>query len=53
MIQLLRREKIPLDYPQLAVDLYRLQFVESAPNVRLQWGRELYVLKNEQKEKEN
>ena len=53
MIQLLRREKIPLDYPQLAVDLYRLQFVESAPNVRLQWGRELYALKNEQKEKEN
>ena len=38
---------------QLAVDLYRLQFVESAPNVRLQWGRELYALKNEQKEKEN
>lgn len=53
MIQLLRREKISLDYPQLAVDLYRLQFVESAPNVRLQWGRELYALKNEQKEKEN
>lgn len=54
MIQLLRREKIPLDYPQLAVDLYRLQFVESAPNVRLQWGRELYTIeKSEQKEKEN
>ena len=54
MIQLLRRESIPLDYPQLAVDLYRLQFVESAPNVRLQWGRELFAgEKTKQKEKEN
>lgn len=56
MIQLLRREKIPLDYPQLAVDLYRLQFVDSASNVRLQWGRELYTIaaeKAEEKEKEN
>lgn len=50
MVQLLRREKIPLDYPQLAADLYRLQFVESAPNVRLQWGRQLYVITAENKE---
>ena len=56
MIQLLRREKIPLDYPQLAVDLYRLQFVESAANVRLQWGRQLYAItakKTEENKKEN
>ena len=39
MIQLLRREGIPLDYPQLAEDLYQYQFVDGAPNVRLRWGR--------------
>lgn len=54
MIQLLRREKIPLDYPQLAADLYRFQFVEDAANVRLQWGRDLYrITMNETEEKEN
>ena len=41
MIQLLRREGIPLDYPQLAEDLYQYQFVDGAPNVRLRWGRDL------------
>lgn len=54
MIQLLRRQKIPLDYPQLAADLYRFQFVEDAANVRLQWGRDLYrITMNETEEKEN
>ena len=51
MIQLLRREGIPLDYPQLAEDLYQYQFVDGAPNVRLRWGRDLY--KNKEKKKEN
>ena len=54
MVQLLRREKIPLDYPQLAAELYQFQFVDSAANVRLQWGRELYrVSVNKTEEKEN
>ena len=42
MIQLLRREKLPLDYPRLAADLYQFQFPEGAARVRLQWGRDLY-----------
>lgn len=56
MVHLLRREKIPLDYPQLAADLYQYQFVDGAARVRLQWGRELYAFaaeKTEEKEKEN
>ena len=56
MIQLLRREKIPLDYPQLAVDLYQLQSADHAPDVRLRWGRDLYRIdekKTEKNEKEN
>ena len=56
MIQLLRREKIPLDYPQLAVDLYQYQFIDSMANVRLRWGQDLYANadgKTKEKEKEN
>lgn len=56
MIQLLRREGIPLDYPQLAEDLYQYQFVDGAPNVRLRWGRDLYASpteKTKENEKEN
>ena len=56
MIQLLRREGIPLDYPQLAEDLYQYQFVNGAPNVRLRWGRDLYASpteKTKENEKEN
>ena len=56
MIQLLRREGIPLDYPQLAEDLYQYQFVDGAPNVRLRWGRDLYANpteKTKENEKEN
>ena len=54
IIQLLRQREIKLDYPQLAADLYRFQFAESAANVRLQWGRDLYrISEKETKEKEN
>ena len=66
MIQLLRAAKnekggIPLDYPQLAVDLYELQcddprFPQAKANVRLRWGQDLYRNvrpTTEKKEKEN
>ena len=65
MIQLLRAAKggsIPLDYPQLAVDLYRLQCDDPRcpqvpANVRLQWGQDLYRNEkpeaSEMQEKEN
>ena len=50
MIQLLSAAKdgaIPLDYPQLAADLYELQctdprYVQTPANVRLRWGQDLY-----------
>lgn len=47
MIQLLRAEDIPLDYPQLAADLYGLQCrapqaAQVPANVRLRWGQDLY-----------
>ena len=53
LIQLLRAENIPLDYPQLADDLYRFQFgYDSAASVRLRWGRDYYrMTDNENNEK--
>ena len=59
MIQLLRAAKpdsIPLDYPQLAVDLYGLQcdapqLAQLPANIRLRWGQDLYRYeKNESSE---
>jgi CRISPR system Cascade subunit CasB len=44
LIQLLKAENIPLDYPKLTEDLYRFQFPEARDNVRLQWGREFYSM---------
>ncbi len=45
LIQLLRAAEIPLDYVHLATDLYFIQFPQSAPNVRLAWGRDFYRIK--------
>lgn len=42
LIQLLRNEDVPLDYPQLAADLYRYQFQENADSIRLKWGQDFY-----------
>ena len=64
MIQLLSTAKdggIPLDYPQLAADLYELQctdprYAQIPANVRLRWGQDLYRDPKpapEEKEKEN
>lgn len=50
VIQLLRGESIPLDYPRLARDLYFLQFPDAAPKVRLLWGQDYYRLKKEGQE---
>lgn len=48
LVQLLRGEGIPLDYPALARDLYLYQNSEMAPSVRLQWGRDFYRVINKQ-----
>ena len=64
MIQLLSAAKdggIPLDYPQLAADLYELQctdprYAQIPANVRLRWGQDLYRDPKpapDEKEKEN
>lgn len=54
LIQLLRDKDIPLDYPQLAKDLFWYQCSrESANNVRLKWGRDFYKKLNVENEEDN
>lgn len=47
MIQLLRAKGIPLDYAKLAKDLYKLQYADFAPGVRLMWGQDYYTLQQD------
>lgn len=42
LIQLLRAEGIPLDYPALAADLLQFQYPDGAQKVRLRWGQDFY-----------
>lgn len=42
MIQLLKREDIPLNYPRLAEDLFWYQFEGHRNRVRLRWGEDYY-----------
>ena len=52
LVQMLRAEGrgIPLDYVQLAVDLFYFQQPRNAPGVRLTWGRDFYWHGTEEKE---
>ena len=42
LVQLLKADKQPLDYPALAVDLYLYQNADQRSNVRLRWGEDFY-----------
>ena len=42
LIQLLRSEGIPLDYVELAGNLYVFQTPDGAARVRLHWGQDFY-----------
>ena len=42
IIQLCKRESIPLDYAAMARDLYEYQDLNRLDNVRLKWGRDFY-----------
>lgn len=48
LVQLLRSEGIPLDYPQLAEDLFKFQFQESRDGVRLRWGQDYYRMRKDE-----
>lgn len=42
LIQLLKAADVPLDYPELAKDLYFFQAEGAIDNVRLKWGQDFY-----------
>lgn len=42
LVNMLRSEGIPLDYPKLAGELFAYQSPEQAARVRLGWGRDFY-----------
>ncbi len=48
VVQLLRGKGIPLDYPDLAGDLYSFQFPDRQERVRLKWGQDFYRVINNQ-----
>ena len=50
IIQLLRSSSIPLDYPQLAADLFRFQSPISRDGVRLRWGQDYYAINRKDEE---
>ena len=52
LIQILKGESIPLDYPLLAVDLYKFQDPDKRDDVRLLWGQSYYSEKREEEENE-
>jgi CRISPR system Cascade subunit CasB len=42
LVQLLKAEDIPLDYPALTEDLFWFQFPSIRDSVKLRWGRDFY-----------
>ena len=52
LVRLLKNKGIPMDYVQLAKDLYWLQFPEIAPKIRLKWGEDFYKTNKIEKEEE-
>ena len=48
LVGLLRREKIPLDYPSFAVDLYWFQQAANRRETLLKWGKDYYMKQREE-----
>lgn len=54
IIQLIKasENKVKIDYPKFAKDLYRYQFLWWRDDVRLEWGRDFYRLTKKEKTEE-
>ena len=48
LVQLLKANSIPLDYPGLAHDLYWFQIQKTRDNIRLKWGQDFYRYQKEE-----
>lgn len=53
LVQLLRSEDIPLNYPSLVRDLYAYQFSDGQAKIRLRWGRDFYSVINGKNKEED
>ena len=54
LVQLLRAKDIPMDYVQLAYDLYQYQTNDGISKVRLRWGQDFYrTVRSEEEENDN
>lgn len=53
VVQLLKNEKIPLDYAKLAKELYLFYDQERAGAIKLSWGRDFYRYKSNKKENDD
>ncbi len=53
IVELLRSKGIPLDYVDLAGELYNYQLLDYQNTVRLKWGREYYYVKKQDNKEEN
>ena len=51
LVSLLKQNKIVLDYPLFAVNLYHFQQIEMRKNVILSWGKDFYMNKRGEDEK--
>jgi len=47
LIQILRSENLPLDYPMLAKELFLFQIPDARDSIRLKWGRDFYRYKSD------
>lgn len=52
VVQLLKREGIPLNYGMLAADLYEFQDTDGKNCVSLRWGQDFYREKNKKQDEE-
>lgn len=48
LIGLLKKEKVSLDYPSFALDLYWFQQADARRNVLLKWGKDYYMKQREE-----
>jgi CRISPR system Cascade subunit CasB len=51
LIQLLKAEDIPMDYPRFARDLFYFQIPDLANGVRLRWGEDFYRAQRDSNDK--
>lgn len=53
MVTLIRKEKIAINYSELAQDIYLFQFQDTRPQVSLKWAQDFYRINKEEEDNED